>query len=226
MNIPLVQIFYSFITENPFSVPGAPGKPMLKDWDSDHFDMKWEAPKNDGGSRITGYDLEARPAKDLTWFKAGEVKMAMEHGLVEGIELGHGYAVRVRARNAAGPGHWSIESDVVVCRYKSLQPKVKLNCPRELAMKETDTLILEADVPAEPPCEDIRWFIGERELVDNVKNGVTIDNRKMHKSILQIDCLSRKDQGQVTCEASNMNGTAKAKSQRRRENKRERAAEE
>merc|ERR1712211_31560 len=41
--------------------------------------------------------------------------------------------------------------------------------------------------------------------------GVTIDNRKMHKSILQIDCLSRKDQGQVTCEASNMNGTAKAK---------------
>ena len=50
---------------------------MLKDWDSDHFDMKWEAPKNDGGSRITGYDLEARPAKDLTWFKAGEVKMAM-----------------------------------------------------------------------------------------------------------------------------------------------------
>merc|ERR1719472_673800 len=106
----------------------------------------------------------------------------MEHGVVEGIELGHGYAVRVRARNAAGPGHWSIESDQVVCRYKSLAPKVKLNCPKELALKETDTLIVEADVPAEPPCEDIRWFIGERELVDNVKNGITIDNRKMHRA--------------------------------------------
>ena len=207
-----LYFFHSFITENPFSVPGAPGKPMLKDWDSDHFDMKWEAPKNDGGSRITGYDLEARPWKDLGWFKAGEVKMAMEHGVVEGgIELGHGYAVRVRARNAAGPGHWSIESDQVVCRYKSLAPKVKLNCPKELALKETDTLIVEADVPAEPPCEDIRWFIGERELVDNVKNGITIDNRKMHKSILQIDCLSRKDQGHLSCEGSNMNGSAKAK---------------
>merc|ERR1719331_2207594 len=67
----------------------------------------------------------------------------MEHGVVEGIELGHGYAVRVRARNAAGPGHWSIESDQVVCRYKSLAPKVKLNCPKELALKETDTLTVE-----------------------------------------------------------------------------------
>ena len=39
--------------------------------------------------------------------------MAMEHGLVEGVELGQGYAVRVRARNAAGWSPWSIESEQV-----------------------------------------------------------------------------------------------------------------
>ena len=40
--------------------------------------------------------------------------MAMEHGLVEGVELGQGYAVRVRARNAAGWSPWSIESEQVI----------------------------------------------------------------------------------------------------------------
>ena len=32
----------SFITENPLQCPGAPAKPELKDWDSDHFDMRWQ----------------------------------------------------------------------------------------------------------------------------------------------------------------------------------------
>jgi len=199
----------SFITENPFQCPGAPGKPELKDWDSDHFDVKWIEPKNDGGSRIMGYDLEARLWKDPNWFKAGEVKLAMEHGIVEGVELGQSYAVRVRARNAAGPGHWSLESDQLVCRFKALKPKVKLLCSKEMTVKEGDTILVEAEVPAEPACEDIKWFIGERELIDDVKAGITVDNRKEHKSILQIDVVSRKDAGKLRCEAVNMNGSSK-----------------
>ena len=45
--------------------------------------------------------------------------MAMEHGLVEGVELGQGYAVRVRARNAAGWSPWSIESEQVMINCNS-----------------------------------------------------------------------------------------------------------
>ena len=41
--ISIISLFpLSFITENPFQCPGAPGKPELKDWDSDHFDMRWQ----------------------------------------------------------------------------------------------------------------------------------------------------------------------------------------
>jgi len=202
----------SFITENPFQCPGAPGKPELKDWDSDHFDMKWAAPKNDGGSRILGYELEARLWRDPQWFKAGEVRLQMESGVVEGVELGQGYAVRVRAKNAAGAGHWSLESDQVVCRHKSLQPKVKILAGRELTAKEGDTLVVQAEVPAEPACssDEIKWFIGDRELVDDVKNGVTVDNRKEHRTTLQIDVLSRKDSGSLSCQAQNIHGLGKA----------------
>ena len=47
----------------------AAGKPVMVDVDVDHFDLKWEAPKNDGGSRITGYQIESRLWKDTAWFR-------------------------------------------------------------------------------------------------------------------------------------------------------------
>ena len=90
----------------------------MKDWDIDHFDMMWAAPRNDGGSRILGYELEARIWREPAWFKAGEVRLQMERGVVEGVELGQSYAVRVRAKNAAGWSPWSIESEQLVCKHK------------------------------------------------------------------------------------------------------------
>ena len=108
----------SFVTENPFQCPGAPGRPELRDWDSDHFDMTWPAPRNDGGARVLGYELEARIWRDPAWFKAGEVRMQMERGVVEGVELGQSYSVRVRAKNAAGWSPWSIESEQLHCKHK------------------------------------------------------------------------------------------------------------
>merc|ERR1711970_1709285 len=199
----------SFITENPFQKPGAPGRPELKDWDSDHFDMKWTAPRNDGGARIQGYELEARLWKDTNWFKAGEVKMQLEHGLVEGVDLGQGYAIRVRAKNAAGFSPWSIESEQVVCKFKALKPKVKIDSPKEIIAKEDDTVTVFADVPAEPACEDIKWSISGNELVHDIKNGISIDNIKEHRSCLQIDAVLREQSGVLTCEATNMHGSAK-----------------
>jgi len=199
----------SFICENQFQTPGAPGRPELKDWDSDHFDMKWTSPRNDGGARIQGYELEARLWKDPNWFKAGEVKMQLEHGLVEGVDLGTGYSIRVRAKNAAGFGPWSIESEQVVCKFKALKPKVKINGPKEIVANEDETVTVYADIPAEPVCEDIKWMVGSDELVHDLATGITIDNSKEHKSTLQIDAVMRKQGGILTCEASNMHGTHK-----------------
>ena len=94
----------------------------------------------------------------------------------------------MRARNAAGFGPWSLESEPVVCKFKALKPRVRLHTntntnankntdtkadtdtntntnhvlqvkiagPKELMTKEGDTVVLEADVPAEPACEEIR----------------------------------------------------------------------
>ena len=63
--------------------------------------------------------------------------------------------------------------------------------------REGETATIFADVPSEPAAEDIRWFIGGSELVHDPKNGVVIDNTKEHKSKLQIDAVSRKQEGKV-----------------------------
>jgi len=198
-----------FITENPFQAPSAPGKAELVDWDSDHFDLKWNSPRNDGGSRVSGYEIEARLWKDINYFRAGEVKMQYERGIAEGIELGQGYAVRIRARNAAGFGPWSLDSDQFVCKHKALKPRVKLEAEREMTIVEGQTLTVFASVEGEPTPEEVKWFISEKELENSPATGITINNAKEHRSMLQIDAVSRKDCGILICEASNLHGNAR-----------------
>jgi len=195
-----------FLAENSFGPPGAPGKPQLVDWDVDHFEVKWTAPKNDGGSRITGYELEARLWKDAMWFRAGEVKMQAERGIVEGMELGQSYAVRVRSKNAAGCGPWSIETDQLTCKHKALKPKVKIQANKEVTIKEGETFTLVADIPSEPPAEDIKWVLGDIEFESSKEGGIVINNTKPNKSIFQKDRMTRKDQGILTCHAANQYG--------------------
>ena len=52
-----------------------------------------------------------------------------------------------------------------------------------------------ADVPGEPPADDIKWSIAATQLVDDAKSGIIIDNSKEYKSKLQIDAVSRKHEG-------------------------------
>ena len=48
----------------------------------------------------------------------------MERCEVRPVELGQGYAVRVRALNAAGASGWSMDSEQIVVRHKALKPKI------------------------------------------------------------------------------------------------------
>ena len=129
----------------------------------------------------------------------------MEFGEAGGVEVGQAYAVRVRAVNAAGPGPWSLDSDQMVARHKALKPKIVFNTQeKEFTFKVGDTMSFAVDVVGEPACENITWTLGDRDLVEG--DGVVIDNSKLYKSKLVKDGLTRKDQGMLTCTASNSSG--------------------
>ena len=72
---------------------------------------------------------------------------------------------------------------------------MKLSCGKELIAREGETVTVFADVPGEPPADDIKWSISATQLVDDAKAGIVIDNSKEYKSKLQIDAVSRKHEG-------------------------------
>ena len=68
----------------------------------------WSAPAN-GGSAITGYDVEWKTAAQ-TWAQAATARESAATHEITGLTNGIEYTVRVRAGNDAGNGPWSAEA--------------------------------------------------------------------------------------------------------------------
>ena len=201
----------AFLTENPFGVSTAPGIPEMVDGDVDYFVMAWDPPRNDGGTRITGYELEARKWKDTVYFPAGEVKMQIQKGEVTGVELGQSYAVRVRAINAAGASQWSMDSEQLTVKHRALKPTIVLNeGAKELIIKEGKRIVVTAEITAEPPAKEVSFSLGNNALMDDPNRGIKVDT-KSHKSRLEISPAERRlHRGTLKCEAHNLHGRAEA----------------
>ena len=104
-----------------------PGPPEPIDIEADSIVLVWDPPRHDGGSKITGYELQVRKWRDEVYSPGDQINMKMERGELEGLEVKMNYAARVRAINAAGPGPWSIDSEQLTPKHSSLKPKIKIN---------------------------------------------------------------------------------------------------
>jgi len=192
----------TIVAENPFQPPGPPGKPNPTDYDFDHFDLKWDEPRHDGGSKITGYIIEKRDADDDLWIKAAEVKSKLEFGTVKGLEEGQTYVFRVRAVNAAGAGNPGPESDNLTCRYKKLKPKIDRRMLKEITVRVGETIEFDVDLRGEPP-PDVTWSKDGRSLSDTAM--LRIKN-KPYKTHFYIEEAVRKDDGNYLITAVNIHG--------------------
>ena len=94
--------------------PGAPGPPRpFPAEQSNKISMGWEPPSDDGGSPITGYQVqELRTATSGS--RAGPTSATSA-----GLENGRAYTFKVRAINKIGPGDWS---DVSQSAYADASP--------------------------------------------------------------------------------------------------------
>lgn len=84
--------------------PGKPDAPEIEDWDIDHIDISWKAPKSDGGAPITGYMIEKRDKFNIRWSSALEVPADQRRATVSHLTENKDYQFRVTAINKAGPG--------------------------------------------------------------------------------------------------------------------------
>nr|CAD7448818.1 unnamed protein product [Timema bartmani] len=104
------------VAKNPFDIPGKPGVPDIVDWDVDRMDLKWEAPKSNGGAPITGYIIEKKEKFASSWDEILTTNIVIKvhtfltlfqnpsgEARVPGLKEGNQYQFRVRAVNKAGP---------------------------------------------------------------------------------------------------------------------------
>lgn len=122
----------SFIAKNESDEPDAPGKPNVVDWDKNHVDLEWAAPKNDGGSPITGYIIQKKEKGSPYWNQAATVPAGKTNARVPDLIEGQEYEFRVIATNNAGNSEPSEPSDMVLCKARycmlffTLIPKIIL----------------------------------------------------------------------------------------------------
>ena len=92
----------------PATTPAAPVPPALTP-DNRKLRVSWDAPDNDGGAPITGYDVQYSVDPGSTWreWHGSADAQPVLQTTIAGLENGATYAVQVRARNAQGDGPWS-----------------------------------------------------------------------------------------------------------------------
>lgn len=96
--------------------PGPPGSLEVADVDSDEVTLNWAKPRKDGGSKITGYVVEYKPANSDEWIKGPTTKEPT--ATVSGLRKGEKYNFRVSAKNSAGTGEPSQATRPVLCKPK------------------------------------------------------------------------------------------------------------
>ncbi|XP_050730811.1 neural cell adhesion molecule 2-like [Eriocheir sinensis] len=155
----------------------------------------------------------SRPPANLTWWMDGmlmtpaENKVLME-GNVSRSSLrltptreNHGAVLSCRADNRDLPA--SVGEDIVKLNVH-YPPRLKLRPGHSLSLshiKEGDDVYFECEVHANPPVENVRWFLQGRELVQNVSAGVIVANRS-----LVLQGVGRRSTGDYVCKASNPRG--------------------
>ncbi|KAF7660448.1 hypothetical protein LDENG_00280920 [Lucifuga dentata] len=104
------------IAQYPFSVPTAPGTPIVSTVTKYSMVVEWEPPTKDGGSPIIGYHLERKEKNSILWTKLNKFVLSDARFKTTGLEEGIEYEFRVFAENIAGLSPSSKISECYVAR--------------------------------------------------------------------------------------------------------------
>ncbi|KAK6747288.1 hypothetical protein RB195_000476 [Necator americanus] len=194
------------LAKNPFDRPDKPGKPEPTDWDSDHVDLKWDPPLNDGGAPIEEYQIEKR-TKYGRWEPAITVPADQTTATVPDLTAGEEYEFRVIAVNKGGPSDPSDASKPVIAKPRNLAPKIDRSALKDLKVKAGQAIGWDVPVEGEP-VPTVTWSWPDNR---EIRNGgrVKLDNPE-YRSKLHIRQMERGDSGTYVIRAVNPNGEDEA----------------
>lgn len=183
----------SIIAKNEFDEPDAPGKPAIKDWDKDHVDLEWKAPKSDGGSPILEYIIQKKEKGSPYWVNAVHVPANKTAGTVPELTEGQEYEFRIIAVNKAGQSEPSEPSDAIIAKARFLAPKI-ITPLKDIRIKTGLIFHVDIDFIGEPAPE-VEWMVDSHKALETNER-TTVTSIGHHTIVHTVNC-QRSDSG--TC---------------------------
>ena len=134
----------------------------MADYNENKVDLKWDPPKNDGGSPLVKYIVEKKD-KYGGWDKACEVPGDATKCSVPDLIEGETYEFRVRAVNLAGPGLPSDATAPVTVKARNAAPKIDRTNLVPVRIKAGQSFTFEVDISGEP-APDKTWSLKKKEI--------------------------------------------------------------
>ncbi|XP_037071181.1 LOW QUALITY PROTEIN: twitchin-like [Pollicipes pollicipes] len=195
----------SITAKDPFKKPDKPGQPQPTDWDKDHVDLEWTAPKEDGGSPVAKYIIEKKP-KFGVWEKAAEVPGDQTRGTAPDLTEGEEYQFRVIAVNEAGPGEPSEPSASVVAKPRFVKPSFNKHALEDLVVRAGTRV--QYNIPIEgSPKPKVEWKVNGKVLKPSDRVELMTYGQQ---TTLDIPFSLRSDSGKYTLTLSNELGSDSA----------------
>lgn len=209
----------SVIAKNPFDTASKPLPPVVADYDADHVDLEWRAPRSDGGAPITEYIIEKKPKNSPFWKEAvrvpapkskpgdeaaaGNVLKATVPDLAEGEE----YEFRVVAVNKAGPSEPSDPSEAVTCRPRKVAPSIDVDAMKDLRVRAGRPISFTVAIRGEP-APSASWSINGKVVLP-ADQRVEVESTST-TAIINIPSSVREDSGSYTLTLRNPYGDVSA----------------
>lgn len=107
-------MYFPLIFPDPPEPPSNP--PEVLDVTKSSVSLSWSRPKDDGGSRVTGYYIERKETSTDKWVRHNKTQITTTMYTVTGLVPDAEYQFRIIAQNDVGLSETSPASEPVVCK--------------------------------------------------------------------------------------------------------------
>lgn len=192
-----------FKLKGKFTVPSAPGTPTVQKVGKNYVDLKWEVPKSDGGSKITGYIIERRDMGGAIWVKTNDYNVNQTEFTVTNLIEMTDYEFRIFAVNAAGRSEpSSCTMPIKICEVLGGEKPEWVRFIQNQIVPQGRTALIECEAKGKPEPTS-RWLKNGKEI----KLGGRFKTASINCVFtLEISDVGAGDNGDYTCEAINSLG--------------------
>uniref|UniRef100_A0A8C4UH07 Titin n=1 Tax=Falco tinnunculus TaxID=100819 RepID=A0A8C4UH07_FALTI len=167
--------------------------------------LAWEKPLHDGGSRLTGYVIEASKAGTERWLKVVTLKPTVYEHTIISLNEGEQYLFRVRAQNQKGVSEPREIVTAVTVQDQKVLPTIDFAGIPQKTIHVPAGKPIELAIPIEgrpPPAAS--WFVAGSKLKESER--IKIETvAKMAKLTVRETTIH--DTGEYTLELKNTTGT-------------------